>query len=291
MVLLLTLGLASPARADEEDLSQAEVKASRVAGNVYMVEGPAGNIGAQVGDDGIVIVDDQFALLAPKIRAALRKFCDKPIRFVINTHWHPDHTDGNVAFGSGSAIIAHDNTRKRLAAGGWILLDGKVEPAPHEALPVITFADAVTVHLNGDDVYALHVPHGHTDGDAVIFFPKANVVHMGDDFFNGLFPFIDVHNGGSLRGFIAGIEKLLPRIPPGAKLIPGHGPVGTVEDLRRFLAMVKETTAVVEAAIAKGQSLEQMKRGRLLAPWKKWEWPVVDSDTYLQILDGELRKR
>ncbi len=184
-------------RAQEKDFSKVEIKVTKVSGNIYMLEGEGGNIAASVGEDGIVIVDDQYAPLADKIQAALKnlKITDKPVRFVINTHFHGDHTGGNVPFvNTGSTVIAQDNVRKRLESGGTLGNGGsvkmEVKPAPKGALPVITFGHDVTVHLNGEDIRALHFPAGHTDGDAIIFFPKNNVVHMGDDFVRYGFPFI-----------------------------------------------------------------------------------------------------
>lgn len=197
----------------QQDFSKVQIKVQKVSGTVYMLEGAGGNIGASVGDDGIVIVDDQYLPLADKIEAALQGISNKPIKFVLNTHWHGDHTGGNPHFGEKAPIIAQENVRKRLSSGGKTMF-GETPPAPKVALPIITFENSVSVHLNGEDIRAIHVPHGHTDGDSVIFFPQSNVVHMGDDFFNGgMFPFIDIASGGSVLGMIAGGEKCWPRRP------------------------------------------------------------------------------
>src|SRR5216684_221196 len=228
--LLSLLTLLGAARA-QQDFSKVEIKVSKVAGSVYMLEGSGGNIGVSVGDDGIVIVDDQFAPLAPKIKAALKGITDKPLKFVLNTHFHGDHTGGNAQFGTDATIIAHENVRKRLQQGGTVG-GNAVPPVPKEALPVVTFNDRATVHLNGEDIRAIHFPNGHTDGDSVIFFPKSNVVHMGDDFVTYGLPFVDVHNGGSVSGMIAGCEKVLGMTSPDVKFIPGHGPISTPSDLR-----------------------------------------------------------
>src|SRR5947208_16428775 len=196
------------------DWSKVQIKVTKVSGNIYMLEGQGGNIAASVGEDGIVIVDDEFAPLAEKIQTALKNLgiTDKPVRFVINTHYHGDHTGGNETFSNaGSTLIAHDNVRKRLESGatagngGSIKMENK--PAARAALPIITFQHDVTVHLNGEDIRAMHFPSGHTDGDSIIFFPKNNVVHMGDDFVRYGFPFIDVSAGGSVQGIIEGMEK------------------------------------------------------------------------------------
>ena len=214
-IVFLALLLAGVVRGQQDtDFSKVQIKVTKVSGNIYMLQGEGGNIAASVGDDGIVIVDDQFAPLADKIQAALKGLgiTDKPVRFVINTHYHGDHTGGNAPFANGgSTVIAQDNVRKRLETGGTAGNGGSVKmevpPAPKGALPVITFERDVTVHLNGEDIRALHFPAGHTDGDAVIFFPKNNVVHMGDDFVRYGFPFIDVASGGSVQGMISRWKK------------------------------------------------------------------------------------
>ena len=195
--------VAFSAAAQDQDLSQVEMKVTQVSGHVYMLEGAGGNIAASVGEDGIVIVDDEFAPLADKIRAALKGITDKPVRFVINTHWHFDHTGGNEPFSQTSTVIAQDNVRKRLLAGGTMGNGGSVKfdakPAPRAALPIITFDHDLSVHLNGEDIRALHFPNGHTDGDSVIFFPQSNVVHMGDDFVTYGFPFVDLQAAAASR--------------------------------------------------------------------------------------------
>jgi glyoxylase-like metal-dependent hydrolase (beta-lactamase superfamily II) len=284
-LLVLALAVASPAFAQEPDWSKIQIRATKVAGSVYMLEGTGGfaggNIGALVGPDGILIVDDQFAPLAPKIQAALKTVSDKPVRFVLNTHYHGDHTDGNTVFGTGSTVIAHDNTRKRMAGPGWKREGGAAPPA---ALPVITFDDELEVHVNGEDIKAVHIPSGHTDTDVVVWFTKSNVVHMGDDFFSGMFPFIDVEHGGSIKGYIAAVEKVLAEVSADAKIIPGHGPVSTPADLRAFLAMLKETSGIVEAGIRAGKSLDDLKKAKALAKFDTWATGFLKTDDYLEEL-------
>lgn len=275
----------------EPDFSKVQIKVQKIAGSVYMLEGAGGNIGASVGDDGIVIVDDQFLPLAEKIDAALKGISDKPIKFVLNTHWHGDHTGGNPHFGEKAPIIAQENVRKRLASGGKTMF-GEVPPAPKTALPVITFEDKVSVHLNGEDIRASHVPQGHTDGDSVIFFSQSNVVHMGDDFFNGgIFPFIDIASGGSVQGMIAGGEKVLNEVPDDAKIIPGHGPIGNKADLRKFVTMLKETSAAVDAGIKKGKTLDQLKKEKVLAKWDSWGQSFIKTDVFTEILYDSLTQK
>src|SRR5216683_8015019 len=233
-----------PVTAQDEDFTKVQMKVTKVAGRVYMLEGAGGNIGASVGDDGIVIVDDQFAPLAEKIQAALKGITDKPVRFVINTHWHFDHVGGNAYFQKQGPVLAHENIRERMAKGA-TLLGNVVKPAEKDALPIITFNDTASVHLNGEEIRAVHFPKGHTDGDSVVFFTKSNVVHMGDDFVTYGFPFIDIDSGGSVRGMIGAIDELLPQIPPDAKIIPGHGPLSTVADLKKFRNRLDEIVALV----------------------------------------------
>jgi cyclase len=279
----------------QQDFSKVEIKATKVSGNIYMLEGQGGNIAASVGEDGIVIVDDQFAPLAEKIQAALKNLgiTDKPVRFVINTHYHGDHAGGNGPFANaGATIIAQDNVRKRLETGGVGGNGGSIKtqnpPQPKGALPVITFEQDVTVHLNGEDIRALHFPAGHTDGDSIIFFPKNNVVHMGDDFVRYGFPFIDVSSGGSVQGMIAACEKVAAELPADVKVIPGHGAVSNLNDVRAFTQMLKETLAVVEKAQKAHKTLEQMKKDKILAPWQKWSGDFVNSDAFIETIYNSL---
>ena len=289
--LALPLAMA-PAAAQDRDFSKVEIKVTKVAGSVYMLEGAGGNIAASVGEDGIVIVDDQFAPLADKIRAALKGIADKPVRFVINTHVHFDHTGGNAAFSTTSTIIAQENVRKRLATGGTagnlasVKFDS--EPAPKEALPIITFAHDLTLHLNGEEIRAIHFPHGHTDGDSVVYFAGSNVAHLGDDFVTYGFPFIDLGSGGSVDGMVAALEAILPKLPADVRIIPGHGPISKVADVEGFITMLKETRAAVDKAIKAGRSLEQMKQAKVLEPWSKWSGSFISSDVFLETLYNDL---
>jgi len=291
--LLAGLWLAlSLAAAQDQDFSKVQMKVSKVAGNVYMLEGAGGNIGASVGDDGIVIVDDQYAPLADKIQAALKGITDKPVRFVINTHYHGDHTGGNAYFQKQAPIIAHDNVRKRLESGGGAGNGGSVhmdvKPAAKEALPILTFDHDVTVHLNGEDIRALYFPAGHTDGDSIIFFPKSNVVHMGDDFVTYGFPFIDVEAGGSINGMIDAVEKVIAQLPPDVKVIPGHGPISSLDDVRAYLTMLKATRDVTAQALKEGKTLDQMKQAKILEPWKKYSGGFINEDAFLETLCNSL---
>jgi cyclase len=278
--------------AQDKDLNKVQMKVTHVAGTVYMLQGAGGNIGASVGEDGIVIVDDQYAPLADKIKAALKGITDKPIRFIINTHYHEDHTSGNAIFQKDAPVIAQDNVRKRLAEGVTAGNLGSVtavhKPQPKEALPILTFDHDMTVHLNGEDIRALHYPHGHTDGDSIIFFPTSNVVHMGDDFVRYGFPFIDLGGGGSVQGMIAALEEIMPKLPADVKIIPGHGDISNLDDVRTYVSMLKDTRAVVQEGIKSGKTLDQLKQEKVLAKWDAYKNDFISSDAFIETLYNDL---
>ena len=296
LLVVAVLGLTSLALAQQQDFSKVQIKVTKVFGNIYMLQGAGGNIAASVGEDGIVIVDDEFAPLADKIATALKDIgvTDKPVRFVINTHYHGDHTGGNLSFGNkGSTIIAQDNVRKRLESGskggngGAMVFEQK--PEQKAALPIITFDHDVTVHLNGEDIRALHYPAGHTDGDAIIFFPKANVVHMGDDYVRYGFPFIDVTAGGSVQGMIAACEGAIAQLPADVKVIPGHGELSSVNEVREYIRMLKETSAAVQNELNAGKGLDQIKKDKVLAPWEKqYASKSLTTDLFIETLYNSL---
>ena len=276
----------------QTDWSKVEIKAQKVSGNVYMLEGAGGNIGVSVGDDGILIVDDQYAPIADKIKAALKGIADKKLRFILNTHWHGDHTGGNVIFGPEAPIIAHDNVRKRMSTEQKSEIFKRTTPAaPKEALPVVTFNQNLTVHFNGEEIRAIHYPHGHTDGDSVIFFTSSNVVHLGDNFFAGRFPFVDLDSGGNVEGLTKNIGEIIEKIPAGAKLIPGHGPLSTIDDLKTYHNMLLKTSDVVRQKISAGKTLEQIKTEGLPDEWKSWGTGFIKTDLWLEIVHKSLTAR
>lgn len=284
LLLVLLLVFAAAAHA-QTDFSKVQMKATKVNGNVYMLEGAGGNIGVSVGDDGLLIVDDQFAPLADKIRAALKGLADKKLRFILNTHWHGDHTGGNVAFGPEATIIAHDNVRKRLATEQKSeVFKSTTPPSPKEALPVITFNQSLSVHFNGEEIKAIHFPQGHTDGDSVIFFSTSNVVHLGDDFFAGRFPFVDLESGGTVEGLTRNIGEIITKIPEGAKLIPGHGPISTIDDLKSYHRMLQQTTEIVRQKMTGGKTLDQIKSEGLPAEWAPWGTGFIKTDRWVETI-------
>ena len=293
-LLLLTVILLSTVsiNAQGRDWSQVQMKATKVAGNVYMLEGAGGNIGVSVGADGILIVDDQFAPLADKIKASLKELGQGKLRFILNTHWHGDHTGGNVVFGPEAPIIAHDNVRKRMATEQRSeVFKSTTPPSPKEALPVITFNQTLTVHFNGEEIRAIHFPQGHTDGDSVIFFTSSNVVHLGDDFFAGRFPFVDLESGGSVEGLARNIGDIITKLPEGAKLIPGHGPISTIDDLKNYHRMLLETTEIVRNKIASGKTVAQIKSEGLPEEFKPWGTGFIKTDLWLETIYKSLTKK
>jgi glyoxylase-like metal-dependent hydrolase (beta-lactamase superfamily II) len=282
--------VSAAALAQQEDLSKVEVKATHVAGSVYMLQGSGGNIAASVGDDGIVLVDAEFAPLVPKIKAALAKISPKPVRFLINTHWHGDHVGGNAGMADTAAILAHENVRKRMQAGAFVAaINRKIEPAEPRALPILTFQDGVSLWLNGEPVKALHVRPGHTDGDTVVFFTRSNVVHLGDDFVTYGFPFVDLNSGGSVRGMVAALDELIPQIPADAKIIPGHGPVSTLADVKKFRGTLDEIVALVAKNLKSGKTVEQMEKENLLAPYAAWQGGFLKPEQFLATVVKDLQ--
>jgi cyclase len=283
----LALALAALPAMAQQDFSKVEIKVIPVAGNIYMLQGAGGNIGVSAGPDGILIVDDQYAPLAEKIRAALKGINPGQLRFILNTHWHGDHTGGNATFSSEGEIIAQENVRKRLSTDQTVMGE-KVPASPPAALPVITFEDKVSVHFNGEEIKAIHFPHGHTDGDSIIFFTKSNVVHMGDDFFTGRFPFVDIGSGGSVQGMTANVAKVIAQVPANVKIIPGHGPLSTIDDLKAYHRMLVETTAVVQKGIAARKTLAQLKAAGLPDEWKEWGSGFIKTDVWIETVYNSL---
>jgi len=270
----LLAGFSAPVLA-QRDYSDVEVTAHHVSGNYYYLEGAGGNIGVSVGDDGVIMIDDQFAPLTDKILAAIRTLSDGPIRFVINTHVHPDHTGGNENLGNmGLLILARDEVRVRL--------EGQL---PEAALPVLTYSESVTIHLNDDEVSTIPVPPSHTDGDSYIYFRNADVLHAGDVFRTVAFPVIDQGNGGTLDGTIDALAILIGMAGPNTKIVPGHGTVSTREDVMEFRDMVMDVRDRVEDLIAQGMNFEQVLSARPAAPYEaKWG----DPERFLTAVYSEL---
>ena len=244
----------------QRDFSAVEIQPQKVAENLYMLKGAGGNIALFAGEDGAFMVDDQFAPLSEKILAAVKQITDKPLRFVINTHWHGDHTGGNENMGkAGALIVAHENVRKRMSSEQFTKLwDRTTPPSPAAALPVITFTDATTFYWNNDEVRVQHVGPAHTDGDSIIVFKKANVIHMGDTFFNGSYPYVDLSAGGSLDGVIENARKVLELADGNTKIIPGHGPLTDKQGLQQYHDLLVRLRNKIKTLVDAGNSKEQV---------------------------------
>lgn len=269
-----------------QDLSKVEIKTEQVAPGVAVLFGAGGNIGVSYGEDGTILIDDQFAPLTEKIQTAVSTLGAQPVKFLVNTHWHYDHTGGNENLGKANAVImAHDNVRVRMAAG-----QGNQKPAAKVALPVVTYADGLKLHLNGEEVRVIHMPAGHTDGDSIVHWTKSNVIHMGDLFFLRMsFPFVDASSGGNVRGVIAAADKVLAMADDKTKIIPGHGPVATKADLQQYRDMVAQIVSRVEAGIKAGKTLDQIKTEKPADGFGVKADGFITADRFVETVYGMVR--
>lgn len=284
----LALSACSESNAQEADrFAAVEIKAVPLADGVAVLFGAGGNIGVSYGPDGTVLIDDQFAPLTEKIQAAVKDLGADPVKYLINTHWHGDHTGGNENLGrSGALIMAHDHVRERLIKGNEMF-----PPSAQEALPVITYHDGIKLHLNGDEVRVRHMQHAHTDGDSIIFWKKANVLHMGDLFFHKMsLPFIDLSSGGNARGVLAAAEQVLTMVNDETKIIPGHGPMATRADLIAYRDMLQSVIAAVEKAQGEGKSLAAVQAMKPAAQWDVNPDAFIKGDAFVEAVYKSLQQ-
>jgi glyoxylase-like metal-dependent hydrolase (beta-lactamase superfamily II) len=284
--------LAGPAPA-QQDFDAVEIRTVPVADGIHMLVGRGGNIGVSTGADGPLLVDDQYAPLTPKIVAAVRALQDAPIRFVVNTHWHGDHTGGNENLGeAGALIVAHHAVRRRMAEGlDSRLLGRTIPPAPEVALPVLTFGEDLDLHWNGQTLELRHVPPAHTDGDAVVWFREADVVHAGDTYFNGSYPFVDLESGGSVEGMLAAVDGILARAGDGTRVIPGHGPLSNRAELRVYRDMLATVRDRIARAVAEGKDADATVAARPTADLDaKWGGGFLSPEQFVRIVHADLSR-
>ena len=283
--LLAAFAYIQPAHA--QDFSKVEIKTHKLSDTLYMLVGAGGNLGVSIGDDAVFLIDDQYAPMVPKIRAAIAALTSKPVQFVLNTHFHNDHTGGNEALGqAGALIVAHDNVRKRMSSEQFIsFLSARVPPSPKSALPVVTVPGEIRFHLNGDEIHAFHVPRAHTDGDLIVHFSKGDVVHMGDVYFRGMYPFIDTSSGGGADGVIAAVDRVLALSTDKTRIIPGHGPLASKADLQAYRDMLATVTQRIKTLRREGKNDEQI---RAAAPSAEFDASLgggfIKADRFVQMM-------
>ena len=270
-----------------QNFDKTEIKTEKLSATTYMLIGAGGNLGVSIGDDAVFVIDDQYAPMTAKITAAIKALTDKPVKFVLITHWHGDHTGGNENFGkAGSLIVAHENVRKRMSTDQFIaLFKSQVPAAPKVALPVVTFTKDITFHLNGDEIFAFHVPNAHTDGDAIVHFKSSNVVHMGDIFFNGLYPFIDTSSGGTPDGVIAAADRVLALADEKTRIIPGHGPLSSKADLKAYRDMLSTVNDRVKAMMKDGKKTAEILAAQPSTEFdERWGKAFISPGRFVEML-------
>lgn len=243
-----------------QDKKEIKVTTNKVSDSIYMLVGQGGNIAVSIGDDGVFMVDDQFAHMTPKLLEAIKNITNKPIKFLLNTHWHGDHTGGNENMNNeGAIIVAHENVRKRMSVDQFNKERNRTTKAsPKEALPIVTFTKDISFHMNGEDIMVFHVHNAHTDGDAMVYFTGSNVLHMGDTYFQGKYPYIDLASGGSIKGYIAAQKKALLLINDDTKVIPGHRNLSSRKELKDYVTMLETVTKTIQQKIENGKTLEEV---------------------------------
>jgi glyoxylase-like metal-dependent hydrolase (beta-lactamase superfamily II) len=273
----------SPALA-EQPVAGSEFKITEVRAGLYMLQGKGGNVALSVGADGMLMVDDDYAEMSPALAKAVDSLGGN-LKFVLNTHWHRDHTGGNAGVGKQATLVAHSSVRKRLMTRQEISHFKMVqEPQPEAALPVITVDDSLSFHFNGQEIAVRHYPGGHTDGDLVVYFTGSKVVHMGDHYFAGMFPFVDIDSGGNVLRMAENVAAIIETLPADVKVIPGHGPLSDLQALKDYHAMLVGTTAQVRAARDAGKTLEQIQADGLPDTWQAWTDGFIDTPSWIAFI-------
>ena len=274
LLFIYTIGWAGEA----DRFANVQVTSQHIGGTVHMLTGAGGNIAVSVGDDGTLIVDDQFAPLAGRIQAAVDELGGSRPKLVLNTHYHGDHTGSNAFFGAAGTIVAHDNVRIRLLSA---------DDVQRVALPLVTFAEGLTVHFNDDEIALIHLPHGHTDGDSAVWFKNANVLHTGDQLFNGRFPFVDIDGGGTVSGYMQNLETILELVPADIRIIPGHGALANIATVAENLEVIRTTQKMVVDALNGGDSIETVIERGLGAEYADWASGFINEERWIRILDAD----
>jgi len=293
LILTALVGLTTFAHDDNshfEKQQEVTVRVTKISGNVYMLQGRGGNIGAIVGQEGILIIDDDYKVVSEKLSAALKELGSAVPKYIVNTHWHGDHTEGNEFFGKQSIIIAHEKVRKRLTDPP-VIFGQKTAPYQPFALPAITYSERMHLYFDGDQIDMIYLPAGHTDGDTMVIFNTAKVVHLGDHYFNGRFPFVDLASGGSVQGLINNIGTAIAMMPPDVKVIPGHGPLATLDDVKSYQQTLTETSKIVQDAMKKGLSLDEIKKAGLPEKYKAYGSGFIKTDAWIETVYNSYSKK
>ena len=293
LIMTAFVGMTTLAHDDNshfEKQQEVTVKVTKISGNVYMLQGRGGNIGAIVGQEGILIIDDDYKVVSEKLSAALKELGVAIPKYIVNTHWHGDHTEGNEFFGKQSVIIAHEKVRKRLIDPP-VIFGQKTAPYQPYALPTITYSERMHLYFDGDQIDMVYLPAGHTDGDTMVFFNSAKVVHLGDHYFNGRFPFVDLASGGSVQGLINNIGTAIAMMPPDVKVIPGHGPLATLDDVKSYQQTLTETAKIIQDAMKKGLTLDEIKKAGLPEKYKAYGSGFIKTDAWIETVYNSYSKK
>ncbi len=294
LAVFAAVSFSASAQAQDDRFAKVQIKTTDLGHGIYMLAGAGGNMGLSTGADGAFLIDDEFAPLSARIKAAIARASDSPVHYLVNTHWHGDHTGGNANFGeAGAVIVAQDNVRRRLSTDQFMKAFGRTtKAAPKIAWPVITFNDEISFYQNGQSIHVFHVRNAHTDGDSMIYFEPANVLHTGDVLFNKMYPFIDTGSGGSIDGMIAAQERALALVTDDTRIIPGHGPLATKADLADNLAMLKAVRRAVLKTIAEGKSVDEaVAADPLKALNARWGGGFIKPEQMVRIVYGDLVRK